>query len=74
MSRELYKPAQSKVIVSASGMVGEWEHQRLDDAIDRLRARYGRSVVYFGTVQDHRDAAPMRISFMHIPELGLEGD
>jgi len=53
---------------------GDEKHRRLDDAIDRLRARYGRSVVYFGTVQDHRDAAPMRISFTHIPELGLEGD
>ncbi len=50
------------------------KHQRLDEAIDKLRARYGRSVVYFGSVQDHRDSAPMRISFTHIPDLGLEQD
>lgn len=42
--------------------------------IDKLRARYGRSVVYFGNVQDSRDEAPMRISFTHIPDLTLEQD
>lgn len=47
---------------------------RLDDTIDQLRARYGRHVVYFGTVQDSRQAAPMRISFTHIPDLRLEQD
>lgn len=63
-----------------SGMVaevmaeGDDKHRRLDEAIDKLRARYGRSAVYFGTVQDSRDAAPMRISFTHIPNLGLEND
>jgi DNA polymerase-4 len=48
--------------------------RRLDEAIDQLRARYGRQVVYFGSVQDSRDAAPMRISFTHIPDLTLEQD
>lgn len=47
---------------------------RLDETIDRLRMRYGRQVVFFGSVQNHRDAAPMRISFTHIPDLALEGD
>ena len=50
------------------------KHQRLDAALDQLRARYGRKVIYFGSVQESRDAAPMRISFTHIPELGLEQD
>ncbi|MDX1681160.1 MAG: hypothetical protein R3242_10565 [Akkermansiaceae bacterium] len=49
-------------------------HHRLDAAIDKLRARYGRQVVYFGSVQDSRKDAPMRISFTHIPDLDLEGD
>lgn len=48
--------------------------RRLDAAIDQLRARYGRKVVYYGSVQDGRDAAPMRISFTHIPDILLEGD
>ncbi len=47
---------------------------RLDSAIDRLRARYGRQCVYFGTVQESRESAPMRISFNHVPDLALESD
>ncbi|MCX6874692.1 MAG: DNA polymerase [Verrucomicrobia bacterium] len=50
------------------------KHQRLDVALDKLRARYGRKVIYYGSVQESRDAAPMRISFTHIPDAGLEGD
>ena len=53
---------------------GDKKHQQLDAAIDRLRARYGRQVVYFGSVQESRQAAPMRISFTHIPDLELEQD
>ncbi len=34
----------------------------------------GRGVVYFGSVQESRDAAPMRISFTHIPDPDLEQD
>ena len=50
------------------------KHRRLDATIDKLRASYGRSCVYFGTVQPAREAAPMRISFTHIPDLRLEQD
>ncbi|MBK1882084.1 hypothetical protein JIN85_06640 [Luteolibacter pohnpeiensis] len=50
------------------------KHARLDQAIDRLRAKYGRQCVYMGSVHHSRDKAPMRISFTHIPELGIEND
>jgi DNA polymerase-4 len=50
------------------------KHRRLDSTLDQLRARYGRSVVYFGNVQENRESAPMRISFTHIPDMGREGD
>jgi DNA polymerase-4 len=50
------------------------KHQRLDATLDQLRARYGRRVVYFGSVQESRDNAPMRISFTHIPDVTLEQD
>jgi DNA polymerase-4 len=50
------------------------KHQRLDAALDQLRARYGRRVVYFGSVHESRDHAPMRISFTHIPDVTLEQD
>jgi DNA polymerase-4 len=50
------------------------KHQRLDAALDQLRARYGRRVVFFGSVQESRDQAPMRISFTHVPDVELEQD
>ena len=37
-------------------------------------ARYGRKVIYYGSVRVSRDKAPMRISFIHIPDAGQEGD
>ncbi len=57
---------------SAAAHVGK--HQRLDATIDKLRSRYGRQVVYFGSVQESRQDAPMRISFTHIPDPALEQD
>ena len=34
------------------------KHQRLDATLDKLRARYGRKVIYYGSVQESRDEAP----------------
>ena len=51
---------------------GDEKQKRLDATIDKLRARYGRSVVYFGNVHNARDNAPMRISFTHIPNPDIE--
>lgn len=59
----------------AAAMAGDDDrHHRLDAAIDKLRRRYGKQVVYFGAVQDARNDAAMRISFTHIPDLALESD
>jgi DNA polymerase-4 len=74
VERNNYTPELFQAAV-ADLMTGNLDKQRrLDAAIDKLRARYGRSVVYFGTVQESREAAPMRISFTHIPDLQLEQD
>lgn len=48
--------------------------ERLDAALDDLRVRYGRDVVYLGNTHGQHCAAPMRISFTHIPDLNLESD
>ena len=40
----------------------------------QAQGRYGRKVIYFGSVQESRDEAPMRIAFTHIPDAGPEGD
>lgn len=59
---------------TAAGSIQDIEkHQRLDAALDKLRAHYVRKVIYFGGVQESRDQAPMRIAFTHIPDAGLEG-
>jgi len=50
------------------------KQRRLDTTLDQLRARYGRKVVFYGNVANSRDAAPMRISFTHIPDPGVESD
>lgn len=44
----------------------------LDEAIDGLNVRYGRSSVYFGGAQLARDAGPTRIAFTHIPKMEKE--
>ncbi len=65
---ELFSSAIADVMAA-----GDKKQQRLDATIDKLRARYGRSVVYFGGVHNARDNAPMRISFTHIPDERVEG-
>ena len=69
-----YTPPLLSVVNDAADAPDTGKHRRLDAALDQLRARYGRGVVYFGSVQEDRDKAPMRISFTHIPDLGLERD
>ncbi len=72
-----YTPPLFQLVNDATGSTGSTDtekQRRLDATLDQLRARYGRGVVYFGSVQDDRDKAPMRISFTHIPDLGLEQD
>jgi len=61
-------------VADAMADYGDDKQRRLDEAIDRLRVRYGRKAVFFGGVQEAREQAPMRISFTHIPDTGIEGD
>jgi DNA polymerase IV len=50
------------------------EHKmtKLAQTIDRINERYGLDCVYFGTMHDARESAPMRISFTSIPDLIAE--
>ena len=74
MEQRNFTPSLFQAIADAKTGVDEEKHRRLDATLDRLHARYGKKVVYFGNVQDCRDDAPMRISFTHIPEVKLEAD
>ena len=69
-----HTPSLFQTVADTMASLDEEKHQRLDAAIDKLRARYGRKVVYFGGVQESRAEAPMRISFTHIPDLEIERD
>lgn len=69
-----YTPLLLETGTDPMGTLDVAKHQRLDATLDQLRARYGRRVVYFGSVQESRDNAPMRISFTHIPDVALEQD
>ena len=64
---ELFQTAVADPMAS-----GDEKQKRLDATLDKLRARYGRSVVYFGGVHEARENAPMRISFTHIPDVNVE--
>jgi DNA polymerase IV len=74
VDRRNHTPDLFQGMVAEAMAAEDLKRQRLDVAIDKLRARYGRQAVFFGSVQDSRDAAPMRISFTHIPDLELEQD
>jgi DNA polymerase-4 len=72
--RSNHTPSLFQTVADTMASFDTDKQRRLDEAIDKLRARYGRKVVYFGSVQDSRETAPMRISFTHIPDLELEQD
>lgn len=65
---ELFQTAVADVMGEA-----DEKQKSLDATLDRLRARYGRSVVYFGNVHNARESAPMRISLTHVPDERVEG-
>jgi len=46
---------------------------KLAETMDRINERYGLDCLYFGTMHNAKEAAPMRISFTSIPDLISEG-
>jgi DNA polymerase-4 len=55
-------------------MDGRRRTRRVSTVLDSINRKYGNNSVYFGAMHqaiDH-DAAPMRIPFAHVPEIGLE--
>ncbi len=69
-----HTPSLFQTVADTMASFDTEKQKRLDETIDKLRARYGRKVVYFGGIQESREAAPMRISFNHIPDVGVERD
>ena len=69
-----FTPPLFQTVADTMAALDKEKHQRLDATLDKLRARYGRRVVYYGGVQESREDAQMRISFTHIPDLEVEKD
>lgn len=67
-----FTPSLFQTVAETMADQDEEKHRRLDATIDKLRARYGRKVVFFGNVQEVREEAPMRIAFGYIPDGDLE--
>ena len=49
-------------------------HQVLNESMDKLVQKFGRQSIYIGGAHNAIEAAPMRISFGHIPDLDVEKD
>lgn len=48
------------------------ENPALNTLLDNINKKYGNNKMYFGSMQQALDSAPMRISFNQIPDVGLE--
>lgn len=46
----------------------------LNASMDRLVQKFGRQSIYLGGAHGAIEAAPMRISFNHVPDVDIEGD
>ncbi len=48
------------------------ENPALNKLLDNINKKYGNNKMYFGSMQQALDSAPMRISFNKIPDVALE--
>ena len=51
----------------------EFKQDKLASALDRINEKYGTNSIYFGSMHDASESAPLRISFTSIPDVVAEG-
>jgi DNA polymerase-4 len=51
----------------------EFKHDKLESALDKINERYGMNSIYFGSMHDASESAPLRIAFTSIPDVVAEG-
>ena len=51
----------------------EYKQDKLATAVDKINERYGMNSIYFGSMHDASESAPLRISFTSIPDVIAEG-
>ena len=49
------------------------KQDKLATALDKINERYGMNSIYFGSMHDASESAPLRISFTSIPDVVAEG-
>ena len=68
-----YTPSLFKEADSAAYQAGK-NRQTLNKSMDKIVKKFGKQSIYLGGAHDAIEAAPMRISFGHIPDLDIEAD
>jgi len=58
---------------SLSLFSNEFRQDKLASALDRINEKYGTNSIYFGSMHDASESAPLRISFTSIPDVVAEG-
>ena len=51
----------------------EYKRDKLASAVDEINERFGMNSVYFGSMHDASESAPLRIAFTSIPDVVAEG-
>lgn len=51
----------------------EFKQDKLASALDRINEKYGTNSIYFGSMHEASESAPLRISFTSIPDVVAEG-
>ena len=51
----------------------EFKQDKLVTALDKINERYGMNSIYFGSMHDASESAPLRIAFTSIPDVIAEG-
>lgn len=58
--------------VARSLFAEDRQAQRATETLDAVCEKFGPNAMYFASMHDTRRAAPMRIAFTHIPDIGAE--
>jgi DNA polymerase-4 len=51
----------------------EFKQEKLATALDKINERYGMNSIYFGSMHEAAESAPLRIAFTSIPDVVAEG-
>lgn len=59
--------------MSHSLFSNDFKQDKLSSALDEINEKYGTNSIYFGSMHDASESAPLRISFTSIPDVVAEG-